>query len=145
MNIQNKKPTKHKKIGSPDAISGISKKTPKIWVEAELHDVDFEIYQLELRFNKERGEGGLTVARSKIQSPGEVLKELLDKGAALPLDKKAARLLVEQAFGKTARRHKSITRRCGWTKDRSYVRPYFTVGPQKGSLNLHRVGHQSRN
>jgi putative DNA primase/helicase len=65
------------------------------------------------------------------------MEMLLDKGAALPLEKKAARLLVEQAFLKTARRHKSITRRCGWTKDRSYVRPYFTVGPQKGSLNLH--------
>ena len=75
MNIQNKKPTKYKKIGSPDTNIGIGKRTPKIWVEAELHDLDFDVYHLELGFNKERGEGGLTVARSKIQSPGEVLKD----------------------------------------------------------------------
>jgi hypothetical protein len=62
---------------------------------------------------------------------------LLDKGAALPFDKKAAKLLVEEAFQKPARRRKSITRRCGWAKDRSYVRPDFTVGPRTGTLNLH--------
>ena len=137
MNFQNKKPTKHKKIASPDGNVGVSKRTPKIWVEADLRDLDFDVYYLELGFNKERGKGFLTVARSAIQAPGEVLKELLDKGAALPFDKKAAKLLVEEAFQKTARRRKSITRRCGWAKDRSYVRPDFTVGPRTGTLSLH--------
>jgi putative DNA primase/helicase len=137
MNFQSKKSSKHKKISSSDGNVRGSTRMSKIWVEAELRDLDFDVYHLELGFNKERGQGVLTVARSAIQSPGEVLKELLDKGAALPFDKKAAKLLVEQAFQKTARRRKSITRRCGWAKDRSYVRPNFTVGPQKGSLNLH--------
>ena len=137
MNFQTKKPTKYKKIGSADGNVGVSKTTPKIWVEAELHDLDFDVYYLELGFNKERGKGFLTVARSAIQAPGEALKELLDKGAALPFDKKAATLLVQEAFQKTARRRKSITRRCGWAKDRSYVRPTFTVGPRAGTLSLH--------
>ena len=121
MNFQNKKPTKHKKIGSPDGNGGVSKRTPKIWVEAQLRDLDFGVYYLKLGFNKERSKGFVTVARSAIQAPGEVL---LDKGAAL-------------AFQKTARRRKSITRRCGWAKDRSYVRPAFTVGPLTGTLSLH--------
>ena len=66
MNFQTKKPTKYKKIGSAEGNLGVSKRTPKIWVEAELHDLDFGVYYLELGFNKERGNGFLTVARSAI-------------------------------------------------------------------------------
>lgn len=109
---------------------------PAVAVCALIHDLDLNSYLLELRFWRIDGaKGTITIPRSLTAAPKDVRRMLLDAGALLPSDAKAATDLVQTCLIQTPPRTREITRRGGWHGD-SFVTLGRTFGPQAASLSF---------
>lgn len=111
-------------------------RVPAVVVRSLIHDIDLDAYSLELRFWKVDGiRNSLTIPRSLTASPQHVVLHLLDAGALLPSDRKAAVELVQRSFLEPAAISRAVTRRGGWHGS-SYVTSTGTIGPQAGHLSF---------
>ena len=105
-------------------------------VVALIHDLDLNSYLLELCFQRIDGaEGAITIPRSLTASPQDVRRLLLDAGALLPTDTKAATALLQSHLAQAPPRTREITRKGGWHGD-SFVTRGRTFGPQAASLSF---------
>ncbi|ABY28681.1 Superfamily II helicase and inactivated derivatives-like protein [Methylorubrum extorquens PA1] len=119
----------------PKTSTGSAEK-PAVAVRALIHDLDLNSYLLELRFWRIDGaKGTLTIPRSLTASPQDVRRMLLDAGALLPRDAKAATALVQAHLAQDPPQTREITRRGGWHGD-SFVTNGRTFGPQAASLSF---------
>ncbi|MCJ2086454.1 DUF927 domain-containing protein [Methylobacterium sp. E-005] len=109
---------------------------PAVAVHALIHDLDLDSYLLELRFPRIDGvEGTVTIPRSLTAAPHDVRRMLLDAGAPLPSDAKAAAALVQVQLAHEPTITRAITRQGGWHGD-SFVTRGRTFGPQAASLSF---------
>lgn len=116
--------------------SSASADKPAVAVHALIHDLDLNSYLLELSFWRTGGvKSTLTIPRSLTAAPQDVRRMLLDAGALLPCDAKAAIALVQAQLAQEPARARAITRRGGWHGD-SFVTCGRTFGPQAKSLSF---------
>ncbi|WP_237480624.1 DUF927 domain-containing protein [Lichenibacterium dinghuense] len=109
---------------------------PRVDVSALIHDLDLDVYALELRFAKLDGDiGTITFPRSLSATPHEIVRQLLDAGALLPNDRKTATELVQASLTTEAPDTRETTRRGGWHGP-SFVTPSRTYGPASGRLQF---------
>lgn len=109
---------------------------PRVDVSALVHDLDSDVYALELRFAKLDGDvGTITFPRSLTAAPHEIVRQLLDAGALLPNDRKTATELVQASLTTEASDTRETTRRGGWHGP-SFVTPSRTYGPASGRLHF---------
>ncbi len=108
----------------------------RVIIKSLIHDLDLNVYALELRFWKIDGrKGGLTVPRSLTAAPQEVFRQLLDAGALLPEDRKQASEFVHAALLSLPAYRIATTRRGGWHQG-SYVTPTDTIGTESATLRF---------
>src|SRR3954447_22440949 len=101
---------------------------PLLWLQAVVHEIDSNSYALEVRFqNLDEQVGSLRIERALIREPWKVVSRLLDAGAVLPEDRKAAADLVRAALHGPPVEQYAITKRGGW-HDGSYVTRTETFG-----------------
>jgi hypothetical protein len=110
---------------------------PRIWINRRIHDLDLKCHQLDLRFRDiDGGVSKLQVPRSAVNAMRHQVDDLLDAGALLPTDAKAAAELIKDAL-QSEPEHKplKITRRGGW-RDGSFISRGWNEGNIDGSVRL---------
>jgi hypothetical protein len=111
-----------------------TKPAPQLLLQAIIHDLEADSYELELRFQDVKGGvGSLRIERALIREPSRVVGRLLDAGAILPPNRKAASELVDLALNAEPVEQYAITRRGGWHGSK-YVMRTETFGDSSRSL-----------
>ncbi|PIK73062.1 hypothetical protein CS379_10510, partial [Methylobacterium frigidaeris] len=112
---------------------------PQVQSVALIEDIDTRRIQVKLRYRREAALGGgkenLIIDRSAVTTPGEVVKQLLDAGAALPRDQKQRLALVTAALARTPKKHHQVSARTGW-HGRTFLTPGGAYGDAAGTLRF---------
>ena len=109
---------------------------PQLWLKAIVHDIDANTYFLDLGVQNVKGSASsIRIERGLMREPSEVVSRLLNAGAVLPENRKAAAELVQAALHAPALQQYAITARGGWHNG-CYVTRTKTFGAAAGTLRF---------